>query len=149
MRASKDASQLLELFGIDHAGGLVSHSPIDGTVIGRVTVGDPETACARATEAFESWRSVPAPRSQSRMRCQPDHGFSSSFRVSTANVAEATCMRPSSIAGFGRHESSPPKRVNGLLASLVSQRSSLKPPVRLTMCPAKSEADTLPPCRWK
>ncbi len=62
MRASEDASQLLELFGIDHSGGLVSHSPIDATVIGRVTVGDPETACARATEAFESWRSVPAPR---------------------------------------------------------------------------------------
>jgi aldehyde dehydrogenase (NAD+) len=62
MKASEDASQLLELFGIDHAGGLVSHSPIDGTVIGRVTVGDPETACARAVEAFASWRTVPAPR---------------------------------------------------------------------------------------
>jgi aldehyde dehydrogenase (NAD+) len=61
MKASEDASQLLELFGIDQAGALVSRSPIDGTVIGRVTVGDPETACARAAEAFESWRSVPAP----------------------------------------------------------------------------------------
>jgi aldehyde dehydrogenase (NAD+) len=60
--AAQDAAQLLELFGIDHAGGLVSHSPIDGTVIGRVTVGDPESACARAVEAFEHWRMVPAPR---------------------------------------------------------------------------------------
>lgn len=62
MSAAQDARSLLELFGIDHAGGLVSHSPIDGSVIGRVTVGDPEQACARAVEAFESWRSVPAPR---------------------------------------------------------------------------------------
>ena len=62
MTAADDARQLLELFGIDHAGGLVSHSPIDGTVIGRVTVGDPERACSRAAEAFDKWRAVPAPR---------------------------------------------------------------------------------------
>jgi aldehyde dehydrogenase (NAD+) len=61
MSPADDAGQLLELFGVDHAGGLVSHSPIDGAVIGRVTVGDPEQACARAAEAFETWRSVPAP----------------------------------------------------------------------------------------
>jgi aldehyde dehydrogenase (NAD+) len=61
MSPADDAGQLLELFGIDHAGGLVSHSPIDGSVIGRVTVGDSEQACARAAEAFETWRSVPAP----------------------------------------------------------------------------------------
>ena len=61
MSPADDARQLLELFGIDHAGGLVSHSPIDGAVIGRVTVGDPEHACARAAEAFEKWRIVPAP----------------------------------------------------------------------------------------
>jgi aldehyde dehydrogenase (NAD+) len=27
-----------------------------------VTIGDPESACARAVEAFESWRTVPAPK---------------------------------------------------------------------------------------
>jgi aldehyde dehydrogenase (NAD+) len=58
---AEEAKQLLELFGIDHAGGLVSHSPIDGSVIGRVTVGDPDRACARAVEAFEKWRVVPPP----------------------------------------------------------------------------------------
>jgi len=58
---AEDADQLLGLFGIDHGGGLISHSPIDGAVIGRVTAGDPESACARAAEAFEQWRSVPAP----------------------------------------------------------------------------------------
>jgi aldehyde dehydrogenase (NAD+) len=61
MTPADDAAQLLGLFGIDHAGGLVSHSPIDGAVIGRVTVGDPDRACALAAEAFEGWRSVPAP----------------------------------------------------------------------------------------
>ncbi|HEX5258536.1 MAG TPA: aldehyde dehydrogenase family protein [Sphingomicrobium sp.] len=61
MSPADDARQILELFGIDHAGGLVSHSPIDGAIIGRVTVGDPERACARAAEAFDKWRSVPAP----------------------------------------------------------------------------------------
>ena len=43
-------------------GELVSYSPIDGKPIGRVTVGDPDAACARAAEAFERWRTVPAPR---------------------------------------------------------------------------------------
>ena len=61
MTPAQEAAQLLELFGVDHAGGLVSHSPIDGSVIGRVTVGDPEGAAARAHEAFEKWRLVPAP----------------------------------------------------------------------------------------
>jgi len=61
MSPAHDAGQLLELFGVAQAGGLVSHSPIDGTAIGRVTVGDPERACAAAAEAFEQWRSVPAP----------------------------------------------------------------------------------------
>ena len=62
MSPGRRRSAVLELFGIDHAGGLVSHSPIDGSVIGRVTVGDPERACARALDAFHGWRTVPAPR---------------------------------------------------------------------------------------
>ncbi len=61
MTAEDDARQLLELFGIDHAGSLVSRSPIDGTIIGRVTQGDSDRACARASEAFEKWRLVPPP----------------------------------------------------------------------------------------
>ncbi len=62
MKPADDAAQLLELFGIAHAGRLVSHSPIDGAVIGRVTAGDPDLASERAAEAFEPWRKVPAPR---------------------------------------------------------------------------------------
>ncbi|HEX5237600.1 MAG TPA: aldehyde dehydrogenase family protein [Sphingomicrobium sp.] len=62
MSVADEAEQLLDLFGIHSAGKLVSQSPIDGSAIGRVTVGDPDLACARATEAFVKWRSVPAPR---------------------------------------------------------------------------------------
>lgn len=62
MSPAQEAAQILELFGVDHAGGLVSYSPIDGAPIGRVTTGDPQRACACALEAFETWRVVPAPR---------------------------------------------------------------------------------------
>ena len=62
MKPADDAAQVLELFGIAHAGRMVSHSPIDGSVIGRVTNGDPDLACERAARAFDSWRNVPAPR---------------------------------------------------------------------------------------
>ncbi len=62
MKVADEAEQLLGLFGIHSSGRIVSHSPIDGSVIGRVTVGDPDLACARAEAAFLRWRSVPAPR---------------------------------------------------------------------------------------
>ena len=61
MKPEDDAAQLLELFGIAHAGRLASHSPIDGAIIGRLAAGDPELACERAGAAFEEWRKVPAP----------------------------------------------------------------------------------------
>ena len=62
MSPAEEAEQILNLAGITSAGKLVSYSPIDGKAIGRVTVGDPERACARAEEAFRVWRTVPAPR---------------------------------------------------------------------------------------
>ena len=62
MSPAEEAAKILELFGIADAGELVSHSPIDGAPIGRVTVGDPDRAVARAADAFGSWRAVPAPR---------------------------------------------------------------------------------------
>ena len=62
MSPAEEAEQILHLAGITSAGKLVSYSPIDGKAIGRVTVGDPERACARAEEAFRVWRTVPAPR---------------------------------------------------------------------------------------
>jgi aldehyde dehydrogenase (NAD+) len=62
MNVVDEAEQVLELFGIQSAGKLVSYSPIDGSAIGRATCGDPDAACARAAEAFLTWRTVPAPR---------------------------------------------------------------------------------------
>jgi aldehyde dehydrogenase (NAD+) len=57
-----DAERLLELFGIESAGKLVSFSPIDGSAIGRVTLADPGRAVEVAATAFEQWRTVPPPR---------------------------------------------------------------------------------------
>lgn len=63
MSPTEDARNILQVFGLDCAAGkLVSFSPIDGKPIGRVPVGDPDAACARAAQAFERWRIVPAPR---------------------------------------------------------------------------------------
>ena len=63
MTPAEEGANLLQLFGLDCNGGrLVSFSPIDGKPIGRVSVGDPEAASARAAEAFARWRLVPAPR---------------------------------------------------------------------------------------
>ena len=62
MTPAEEVERILELAGIDGGGGLVSRSPIDGKVIGRVTVGDPDVAAARAAETFFQWRKVPAPK---------------------------------------------------------------------------------------
>ena len=62
MKPADEVSAMFDLVGFESAGSLVSVSPIDGQPIGRVTVGDPDHACARAAEAFREWRTVPAPR---------------------------------------------------------------------------------------
>jgi hypothetical protein len=59
---AEETSQILDLFGIESAGKLVSFSPIDGKSIGRVPVCDPDAICARAADSFLRWRTVPAPR---------------------------------------------------------------------------------------
>ena len=62
MSAADEASGLLKQLGIASSGDLASRSPIDGSEIGRVRVGDPADAAARAEQAFLRWRTVPAPR---------------------------------------------------------------------------------------
>ena len=62
MKVTDDAAQVLARFRIVSAGDLISPSPIDGSEIGRVSVGDPASACAHADAAFQQWRTVPAPR---------------------------------------------------------------------------------------
>jgi aldehyde dehydrogenase (NAD+) len=62
MSPAEETAGLLGQFGIKSEGDLLSFSPIDGSEIGRVTTGDPASACAKADDAFRKWRSVPAPR---------------------------------------------------------------------------------------
>jgi aldehyde dehydrogenase (NAD+) len=62
MTPAEQTAELLQLAGVDCGGKLVSFSPIDGKPIGRVTVGDPDSACARAEQVFLKWRTVPPPR---------------------------------------------------------------------------------------
>ncbi|HJU76787.1 MAG TPA: aldehyde dehydrogenase family protein, partial [Sphingomicrobium sp.] len=63
MTSTEDALRQLEALRVAHeSGDLVSVSPIDGLEIGRVAIGDPDGACARAADAFLAWRAVPAPR---------------------------------------------------------------------------------------
>jgi aldehyde dehydrogenase (NAD+) len=63
MTPTEEAASILKQFGVDAShGDLRSYSPIDGAEIGKVRTGDPATAAARAVTAFETWRSVPAPR---------------------------------------------------------------------------------------
>jgi aldehyde dehydrogenase (NAD+) len=62
VNAAEEARTILEMAGIESSGDLASYSPIDGTCLGKVGIGDPEAACSRAAAAFLSWREVPAPR---------------------------------------------------------------------------------------
>ena len=62
MSPAEEAAKLLKQFGIVSGGDLVSYSPIDGSEIGRVVVGDSSGASSAAAEAFLQWRTVPAPR---------------------------------------------------------------------------------------
>ncbi|HMI41434.1 MAG TPA: aldehyde dehydrogenase family protein [Sphingomicrobium sp.] len=61
-----EARELLDELGVGGSvGDLVSHSPIDGSEIGRVRIANAEdvaAACERSAEAFKIWRTVPAPR---------------------------------------------------------------------------------------
>jgi aldehyde dehydrogenase (NAD+) len=63
MSPAEEAASILKELGVDAGGGdLVSSSPIDGSEIGRVRTGNPAEAARAAVEAFEQWRTVPAPR---------------------------------------------------------------------------------------
>jgi aldehyde dehydrogenase (NAD+) len=63
MTPAEEAASILRDLGVDAADGdLASCSPIDGSVIGRVTVGDAGNATAQAMQAFNRWKTVPAPR---------------------------------------------------------------------------------------
>jgi len=62
MNPAEQVAEIFHLAGLESAGRIVSTSPIDGSAIGRVTSGDPDLAAARAVDAFQKWRKVPAPK---------------------------------------------------------------------------------------
>ena len=63
MTPAEEAASILRQFGVDAShGDLSSFSPIDGAEIGKVRIGDAGAATAKSAAAFESWRTVPAPR---------------------------------------------------------------------------------------
>ena len=63
MTPAEETASILKQFGVDGPGDdLSSYSPIDGKEIGRVRTGDASLAGAKAAVAFQSWRTVPAPR---------------------------------------------------------------------------------------
>lgn len=63
MSPAEEAASILGELGVNADGGdLVSSSPIDGSEIGRVRTGNPTEVAREAVEAFEQWRTVPAPR---------------------------------------------------------------------------------------
>ena len=62
MSPAEEAASILEQLGVASGGDLVSFSPIDGREIGKVQTGDPGAAARNAAEAFNLWRTVPAPR---------------------------------------------------------------------------------------
>ena len=61
-----EARALLDELGVGGSvGDLVSHSPIDGSEIGRVRIAnaaDVAAVCEASADAFAAWRTVPAPR---------------------------------------------------------------------------------------
>src|SRR5689334_7934127 len=62
MTPAEETAELLRQFGIQSSGELACHSPIDGSELGRVQIGDAGNAAAQAQQAFLRWRTVPAPR---------------------------------------------------------------------------------------
>ncbi|HKH28905.1 MAG TPA: aldehyde dehydrogenase family protein [Sphingomicrobium sp.] len=63
MTPAEEAASILKDLGVDATSGeLISQSPIDGSEIGRMRVGDAGKAAGAALQSFQIWRTVPAPR---------------------------------------------------------------------------------------
>ncbi len=97
---------LLESFGITDGdiakGPIISRSPIDGTVIGRLpeaTATDAKQAVALARAAFEAWRVVPAPRRGELVRLLGDE-----LRAHKAELGQLVAIETGKIAAEGGGE---------------------------------------------
>ena len=99
MKVSEDAAHLIERFGIRSEGALLSFSPIDGSEIGRVAIGNPKVTCAEAQRAFEEWRNVPAPRRGELVRI-----LGELLRESKADLARLVTLESGKILQEGLGE---------------------------------------------
>src|SRR5690606_8760253 len=82
--------------------GLISRSPIDGAELGRAPIADlagADAAAARAREAFEAWRRVPAPRRGELVRLLGEE-----LRAARADLAALVTLEAGKIVSEGLGE---------------------------------------------
>ena len=95
MKLAADVETILKNLGTQSSGDMASYSPVDGSNIGSVptaSASDMDAACANATDAFHSWRAVPAPRRGELVRL-----FGNALREDKENLARLVtieCGKP-------------------------------------------------------
>ncbi|KAF0674561.1 L-piperidine-6-carboxylate dehydrogenase [Profundibacterium mesophilum] len=101
-----DHSQILEACGLPHGtdgpGGLAVTTPVDGSVIARLSQHSPaqaQEAIDRAAAAFEIWRDVPAPRRGALVRL-----IGKELRAEKENLARLVSLECGKIVQEGRGE---------------------------------------------
>jgi len=96
------SSQLATLGVVTHPGELVARSPIDGSITARLATADASAttdAIGRAHAAFESWRSVPAPRRGELIRL-----FGEELRARKDELAALVTIEAGKITAEARGE---------------------------------------------
>ena len=95
MKLEADVETILKNLGTQSSGDMASYSPVDGSNIGSVSTAsasDMDAACTKATDAFHSWRAVPAPRRGELVRL-----FGNALREDKENLARLVtieCGKP-------------------------------------------------------
>ena len=117
-------SLLSEILDQDHLGAshgewIVSHNPADGSVLGRVrlaTEDDYEEVVARATEVFERWRNVPAPK-----RGEIARELGDELRAAKEDLGKLVTLEMGKILAEGRGEVQEMIDIAGFAAGLSRQ----------------------------
>jgi aldehyde dehydrogenase (NAD+) len=95
VKLAADVETILKNLGTQSSGDMASYSPVDGSHIGSVptaSASDMDAACTKATDAFHSWRAVPAPRRGELVRL-----FGNALREDKENLARLVtieCGKP-------------------------------------------------------
>ncbi len=96
-----DITRELAAFGLalPSDGDLTAHSPIDGSITGRLASSDATAAIDRAATAFTQWRDVPAPRRGELIRL-----FGEELRASQDALAALVTLEAGKITAEARGE---------------------------------------------